>query len=100
MGCLIFIDHFPQKSPIIIGSFAARNDLQLKAPYGSLPPCTLHTDSETLILLLCSFSNLLSTDCSSNGMVHSISRVGVYGVATISRLLKITGLFCRIQSLL
>ena len=29
---------FSQKSPIIIGSFA-KNDLQLKASYGSLPPC-------------------------------------------------------------
>ena len=32
---------FPQKSPMI-SDFFAGNDLQLKASYGSLPPCILY----------------------------------------------------------
>ena len=51
--CLIFIRHFPQKSPRISGS-SAENDLQLEASYGSLPPCNAF-GSQRLILMLYNF---------------------------------------------
>ena len=38
--CLIFVDHFAQKSPSIGGSFA-ENDLHLKVFYVSSPPSTM-----------------------------------------------------------
>ena len=43
-GCPIFVDHLAQKSLIISGSFVKR-DLQLKASYVSLPPCTISQKS-------------------------------------------------------
>jgi len=46
IGCLIFIGHFLQKSPIINGSLA-KNDLRLKASYGSSPPCIIRVSYTT-----------------------------------------------------
>ena len=97
IGSLIFIRHFPQKSPIISGSFA-ESYLQVTASYGSSPPCTIY------------LKPVERTLCSSTLPIKKIGlrwescrcsyTTSTYGVATISRLLKNTGLFCRISSLL
>jgi len=77
--CLIFIDHFLQNSPNINGSFA-ESDLQLKASYGSLPPCSVtlslshalsHTHTHTLSLFL-SLSHTHSTGKAASSIIVSL----------------------------
>ena len=53
--CLIFKSRSPQKSHVISSS-VAENDLELKASYGSLPPCM---DCPYLYVVDCPYLNVV-----------------------------------------
>jgi len=60
IGCLIFIGHFPQNSPIISGSFA-KNDLQVEASYDSTAPCTAQAQQAPHICMHAYLQQLIRT---------------------------------------
>ena len=57
IGSLVVIGHFPQKWPILSGSFV-ENDLQLRGSYVSSPPCTNDVYQVTYITIYADSSEL------------------------------------------
>jgi len=91
IGCLISVGSCPQKCPIISDSFA-KNQLRFKAYTASL----CHPVWVIWLYYMCPMTHTYLWHDSH----ISVTWRDPYGVAPISRLLKIIGLFCRISSLL
>jgi len=66
MGCLIFLGHFPQKNPIISGSFAER-DLQFEISSAYSPLCKPRYEMEWIrmcVVMCCSVLQCGAVWCS------------------------------------
>ena len=77
IGSLIFIGHFPQKSPIISGSFA-KNDLHLRHPMGLRHPVIVHICVYILYTSMANTCKYMYTMCTCHQHVGQIHVYNVY----------------------